>query len=132
MVVFISAERTLISLQLLDYLRMKHKNLIDMSWAEKQDWFGLEDFIMDHHPELCFGCRAATVIYKNDVPYIDDNPYWEMADHELIAIKDMDTTHIKNCIKRIYKSNGVWRHQYLRLFEAELRKRRILSRPEQF
>lgn len=87
-------------MQLLDYLRMKHKNLIDMSWAEEQDWFGLEDFIMDHHPELCFGCRAATVVYKNDVPYIDDNPYWEMADHELIAIKDMDTTHIKNCYKK--------------------------------
>lgn len=53
-----------------------------------------------------------------------------MKDDELIAIKDMDTSYIKNCIKMIYKSNGKWRHQYLRYFEAELRKRKFLSNKE--
>ena len=56
-------------------------------------------------------------------------PAWRMKDGELIAIKDMDTSHIKNCIKMIYKSNGKWRHQYLRYFEAELRRRKYLPEP---
>lgn len=50
-----------------------------------------------------------------------------MKDGELIAIKNMDTSHIKNCIKIIYKSNGTWRHQYLRYFEAELITRKYFS-----
>lgn len=54
-------------------------------------------------------------------------PAWRMKNGELIAIKDMDTSHIKNCIKMIYKFNGKWRHQYLRYFETELRKRKFLS-----
>ncbi len=98
-----------------------------MSWAEEQDWFGLDDFIEDHHPEFCFGCKAVPVVDKNNIPYIDDEPCWEMADHELIAVKDMDTSHIKNCIRKIYRSNGRWRHQYLRIFESELRNRRMCS-----
>lgn len=51
-------------------------------------------------------------------------PAWKQADGTIIAIKDMDTKHIKNCIKMIYKRNGTWRHQYLRLFEIELRRRK--------
>lgn len=46
--------------------------------------------------------------------------YW---DEELT---EMDTLHIKNCIKMIYRSNGNWRHGYLRLFENELRRRKYL------
>lgn len=56
-------------------------------------------------------------------------PAWRMKDSNLIAIQDMDTSHIKNCIKMIYRSNGTWRHQYLRYFEAELRKRKFLKNP---
>lgn len=53
-------------------------------------------------------------------------PAWRTATDELIAIRDMTTEHIKNCIKLIYKRNGVWRHQYLRYFEEELRLRKFL------
>lgn len=51
-------------------------------------------------------------------------PAWRTNDGELIAIKDMETSHIKNCIKTIYRRNGTWRQQYLRYFENELRRRR--------
>lgn len=56
-------------------------------------------------------------------------PAWRMKDGKLIAIRDMDTSHIKNCIKMIYRTSGTWRHQYLRYFEAELRKRKFLKNP---
>lgn len=73
--------------------------------------------------------------YDIDSRRLDDGveflaiPAWRMRDGDLIAIKDMDTSHIKNCIKMIYRSNGTWRHQYLRYFEAELRRRKYLSNP---
>lgn len=56
-------------------------------------------------------------------------PAWRMKDGNLIAIQDMDTSHIKNCIKMIYRHNGTWRPQYLRYFEAELRRRKYLKNP---
>ena len=93
-----------------------------MSWAEQQSWFGLED-------------QALEVLYDSDydlnfthlsVEFISI-PAWRMKDGKLIAIRDMETSHIKNCIKMIYRSNGTWRHQYLRYFEAELRKRKYLK-----
>ena len=95
-----------------------------MSWAEEQSWFGLEDLAL----EAIYGSD-----YDIDSETLDEGiefiaiPAWRMKDGELIAIKDMDTSHIKNCIKMIYRSNGKWRHQYLRYFEAELRKRKFLS-----
>ena len=67
----------------------------------------------------------------NDILYYSDKdieyislPAWRMKDNSLIAIKDMKTSHIKNCIKMIYRSNSKWRHQYLRFFEEELRERK--------
>ena len=56
-------------------------------------------------------------------------PAWRMRNGQLIAIQDMDTSHIKNCIKMIYRHNGMWRHQYLRYFEKELHKRKFLPEP---
>ena len=96
-----------------------------MSWAEEQDWFGLEDQAL----ETLYGSD-----YDIDSETLDEGiefiaiPAWRMKDGELIAIKDIDTSHIKNCIKMIYKSNGTWRHQYLRYFEAELRRRKYLPK----
>ena len=66
---------------------------------------------------------------EEDIEYISI-PAWRMKDGKLIAIRDMETSHIKNCIKMIYRSNGTWRHQYLRYFEAELRKRKYLKNPQ--
>lgn len=65
---------------------------------------------------------------ERDIEYISI-PAWRMKDGNLIAIQDMDTSHIKNCIKMIYRHNGTWRHQYLRYFEAELRRRKYLKNP---
>ena len=66
---------------------------------------------------------------EEDIEFIQI-PAWRMKDGKLIAIRDMETSYIKNCIKMIYKSNGTWRHQYLRYFEAELRKRKFLKNPQ--
>ena len=55
---------------------------------------------------------------------------WETREGELILIPSMTTEHIKNCIHKIYKSNGTWRPEYLRLFEAELRWRRNSQRSD--
>lgn len=84
-----------------------------MSWAEEQSWFGLEDLAIKSEQEVEF----------------ISIPAWRMADGQLIAIQDMDTSHIKNCIKMIYRHNSTWRHQYLRYFEEELHKREFLKNP---
>ena len=84
-----------------------------MSWVEEQDWFGLEDLVLEAY-------------YSNDMDsQVEYIPAWRMANGDLIAIEDMSTSHIKNCIKMIYKENGTWRREYLRLFENELRRRKF-------
>lgn len=93
-----------------------------MSWAEEQSWFGLEDLAL----EALYGSDYDLDSTRSSVEFISI-PAWRMRNGKLIAIKDMDTSHIKNCIKMIYRSNGKWRHQYLRYFEAELRKRKLSS-----
>lgn len=93
-----------------------------MSWAEEQDWFGLEDLAL----EALYGSDYDLDSTHSGVEFISI-PAWRMADGNLIAIQDMDTSHIKNCIKMIYRKNGTWRHQYLRYFETELRKRKFLK-----
>ena len=64
--------------------------------------------------------------YDDEIEFISI-PAWRTADGTLVAIRDMVTPHIKNCIRKIYKSNGMWRHKYLKYFEEELRKRKILK-----
>lgn len=62
--------------------------------------------------------------YWDDV----DNGIWRTANGTRIAIKDMETSHIKNCLKMIYRSNGQWRREYLPALQRELTKRRWESR----
>lgn len=50
---------------------------------------------------------------------------WTTANGKSINIKDMDTTHIKNCINKIKNSGGVWRGEYLEILESELRRRNL-------
>jgi hypothetical protein len=80
-----------------------------MSWAEEQDWFGSEDMIL----------QAQQRYFE-----LVEEGIWKTQKGEYLRIRDMDTNHIKNCIKCIYKSNGNWRPEYLRLFENELRRRK--------
>ena len=96
-----------------------------MSWAEEQPWFGLEDLAL----EALYGSDYDLDSTHSSVEFISI-PAWRMSDGNLIAIRDMETSHIKNCIKMIYRKNGTWRRQYLRYFEAELRKRKFLSNKE--
>ena len=93
-----------------------------MSWAEEQPWFGLEDLAL----EALYGSDYDLDSTHSSVEFISI-PAWRMADGNLIAIRDMETSHIKNCIKMIYRKNGTWRRQYLRYFETELRKRKFLK-----
>ena len=95
-----------------------------MSWAEEQSWFGLEDLAL----EALYGSDYDLDSTHSSVEFISI-PAWRMKDGNLIAIQDMDTSHIKNCIKMIYRHNGTWRPQYLRYFEAELRRRKYLKNP---
>ena len=94
-----------------------------MSWAEEQDWFGLEDLALEDLHDSDYDLDSA----RSGVEFISI-PAWRTRDDELIAIRDMDTSHIKNCIKMIYRSNGTWRHQYLRYFETELRIRKARNK----
>lgn len=77
------------------------------SWEEEHS--GMVDVIIDRMQE-----------YWDDV----DNGIWRTANGTRIAIKDMKTTHIKNCLKMIYRSNGNWRREYLRALQRELLRRR--------
>lgn len=54
----------------------------------------------------------------------NEDPIWETIDHKLIAVSQMETSHIKNCIKLIYKSQNPKYNRFLRAFEKELRWRR--------
>ena len=65
--------------------------------------------------------------YLNGVLHIIEHhavPAWEQQNGKIIAIKDMETSHIKNCIHMIHRKQGAWRRQYLRYFENELRRRK--------
>ena len=93
-----------------------------MSWAEEQSWFGLEDLAL----EALYGSDYDLDSTRSSVEFISI-PAWRMRNGKLIAIKDMDTSHIKHCIKMIYESNGTWRYPYLKYFKAELITRKYLS-----
>lgn len=81
------------------------------SWEEENSW--KVDAILERIES-----------YWDDV----DNDIWRMAGGTRIAIKDMKTSHIKNCLKMIYRSNGSWRREYLPALQKELIKRRWESR----
>lgn len=87
-----------------------------------------EDYNHDLDPEFLGLFDYSMDSASNEVESISI-PAWRMKDGNLIAIQDMDTSHIKNCIKMIYRHNGTWRPQYLRYFEAELRRRKYLKNP---
>lgn len=57
-----------------------------------------------------------------------ESPLWVTSDGRTFRISDMSTEHIRNCIKMIYQHNGNWKHEYLRHFEKELRRRRWMGR----
>lgn len=83
-----------------------------MAWAEEQNWFGLEDLFIE------------AIEYKDYLQYLCKRNIWVTRDGTEINIKDMTTSHIKNCINRIIKMN--WRLDYLPLLQSELSKRQSI------
>ena len=77
-----------------------------MSWAEEQPWFGLEDLALD-------------AIYKEDLR----NSIWIAKDGTKYSISEMTTSHIKNCIRMIQRSNYRWRPEYIEPLTQELKRR---------
>ena len=60
-----------------------------MSWAEEQDWFGLEDLALEAREKA----RKAKELIKRG--------YWLQSNQEPIAIAAMSDRHLWNCIKMI-------------------------------
>ena len=87
--------------------------------SEDTDWDSAWKFGSDYDLDTKVLNSVVHIIEQHAVPA------WVTADGTLIKIKDMKTSHIKNCIKMIYRRNGNWRSQYLRLFENELRRRKF-------
>ena len=74
-----------------------------MSWAEEQDWFGLEDLAIEAEQRAE---RAEELIKQG---------YWLQADLEPIALKSMTNRHLYNCIRMIEdgRLNRRWALPYL-------------------
>ena len=79
-----------------------------MSWAEEQPWFGLEDLALANAHEAEENIRKGI---------------WVTRDGTKCLISKMQTSHIKNCIRMIQRSNYSWRLEYLEPLVLELKKR---------
>lgn len=79
-----------------------------MSYAQEQPWFGLEDLTL-------------AAVYKQQENI--DKGIWIGSDGTKYLISKMQTSHIKNCIKMIQRSNYYWRPEYLEPLTQELKRR---------
>ena len=82
-----------------------------MAWAEEQSWFGLEDVVLEER-DLAL-----------DAIQIEKEIVWETRNGDFIPISQMNTSHIKNSINMILKSNKKWRGRYLIPLQKELTQR---------
>jgi|LGOV01.1.fsa_nt_gb hypothetical protein len=51
------------------------------------------------------------------------NKEWQIKSGEILKIKDMETSHITNCINLIVKSEYKWRERFLNNLKKELEER---------
>lgn len=79
-----------------------------MSWAEEQPWFGLEDLALAAAYKADENIRKGIWIAKDGTKYL---------------ISKMQTSHIKNCIRMIQRSNYYWRPEYIEPLTQELKRR---------
>ena len=89
-----------------------------MSYAE--DFLMVDTFDGDDIPYEYW----ASYTNKEGVEFVGKLPVWITNEGKYLYIKDMTTSHIKNCIKLIYKKNGTWRNGYLKYLKEELIKRK--------
>lgn len=50
---------------------------------------------------------------------------WETKEGKVLSVKEMETSHINNCIKMLKRNNSPFAYIYVPMFEEELRERRI-------
>ena len=84
-----------------------------MSWAEEQSWFGLEDLALEAIYEENENIRNENI--RNNI--------WIAKDGTKYSISEMTTSHIKNCIRMIRRSNYRWRPEYIEPLTQELKRR---------
>jgi len=63
----------------------------------------------------------AEYAFERNFPHGVCNDEWRTHDGKVLHVKDMTTTHIKNCMRMIGQSDD-----FYYVFEAELRRRRNL------
>lgn len=88
-----------------------------MTWAEEQDWFGLED-TLDFTSYLESKNELET---KYKIDELTGEILWETKTFDLIPISQMTTSHIQNALRMCIKNN--WRTEYIPVFQKELEKR---------
>ena len=74
-----------------------------MSWAEEQDWFGLEDLAIEAEQKAE---RAEELIKLG---------YWVQSDKKGVPLHAMTDSHLQNCINMINEGrlNRKWALSYL-------------------
>jgi len=80
-----------------------------MSWAEEQDWFGLEDLALEAQQRA----DEAKELIKQGI--------WLTASHQPTPLHSMTDRHIENCIRMIEdgRLNRKWALPYLRAEQAK-------------
>lgn len=75
-----------------------------MSWAEEQDWFGLEDLAFEAEERV------------NEAKDLIEQGYWVQANLKKVPLKSMTIQHLQNCIRMIKEGrlNREWALPYLR------------------
>lgn len=96
-----------------------------MSYIEDMGYDGLEEMAYEAlRKEAMEDIDIIIHISKRAYPH---SPVWITAEGERLTIDEMSTSHIKNCLKEIYKRNGTWRREFIRPFECELRRRKYIQ-----
>lgn len=88
-----------------------------MSMADDYDWYN------DNEEFTSWLNQGKRVLYKN----LKGEYYWEMKNHKQILLKDMETSHIINCIKML-QNRPNWEEkdsEVVRILEREIRRRQI-------
>ena len=82
-----------------------------MSWAEEQEWFGLEDIALEYEQQAI------------DIKELLLQGYWTMANGKQIALKEMSDHHISKGIMAINEGR-INREYAIPYLQYELEKRK--------
>lgn len=86
----------------------------------------MDDYWCDYYEWLCDDANGQTITEEEiEIECRLINRTWVTKEGEVLNIKDMDTSHIINCIKMINRNRWCYAYEYTKLFEAELKRRGI-------